>query len=176
MDAGEIVLCAQDELYIGKGMVQIGEELQEIIPETTILQTETGVLGLAILSFENEEVNMAEDKGIQFDIVNQIRIIASGTLSYEPAQTDPSGTRYSDAELRKEDAAQREAHNAEVFEVRENESKGKMWVGRIVGAIGAVCVISVVTVLSGGTALVAWEPGQPHSHLGRFRKRKECRI
>lgn len=37
MDAGDIVLCAQEEMNIGKGKVRIGEEIQEVIPKNTIL-------------------------------------------------------------------------------------------------------------------------------------------
>lgn len=159
MEAKNIVLCAQNELNIGKGMIHIGDELQEVIPQNTILQAKTGIVGLGILNFENEEINIAEDKIIVFDAGNNILIAASGKLYYEPDKIDPPGIQYSDAELRKEDAAQRKAHNAEVFEVRERESKGKAWVGRVVGGIGAVLVIGAVTVLSGGTALVVGGAG-----------------
>ena len=162
MDAGDIVLCAQDKMNIGKGMVRIGEEIQEVIPQNTILQVETGVAGLGIVSFEEDGIKLAEDKGIQIDLENSIRLIASGTLYYRPIQTDPPQTQYSDAELRKEDAAQREAHNAEVFEVREREASGKMGVGSVIAGIGAgiatvglLCLIGAATVVSGGTALLA---------------------
>ena len=37
MEAADIVLSAQNELNLGKGMVRIGEELQEIIPKNEML-------------------------------------------------------------------------------------------------------------------------------------------
>ena len=102
---------------------------------------------------------MAEDRGILFDRENNVVLLAAGTLFYEPTQIDPPGVQYSDAELRKEDAAQREAHNAEVFAVRENESAGKMSVGTIVAGIGLLFLAGVGTVATGGAGLVLFAAG-----------------
>lgn len=159
IDAKDITLCAQSKLNIGKGLIRIGEDVQEIIPKDTVLQSETGIIGLGILNFEDEEVSIAEDKGILIDESDNISLIASGILSYEPTQKDPPQIQYSDAELKKEDVAQREAHNAEVFEVREKESSGKINVGLIVAGIGIGCIVGALTVVSGGAALVAFGAG-----------------
>ncbi len=155
MEAADIVFSAQTELNVGKGMIRIGKEVKEVIPRDTVIQSETGAVGLGILEVTDEEVTMKEDRGILIDENADIWLIASGTLFYEPEQLDPPGIRYSDAEMKAEDAAQRDAHNAEVFAVREKESTGKIRVGKIVAGLGAICVIGAATVLSGGVALVA---------------------
>ena len=100
------------------------------ISKNTILQAKTGNAGVGIIKFENDAMNVEEDKGIVMDESGNILIIASETLFYEPEQTDPPGIQYSDAELRKEDAAQRQAHNAEVFEVQEREAQVSCMTGR----------------------------------------------
>lgn len=159
MEAADIIFSAQTELNIGKGMIRIGKEVKEIIPRDTVIQSETGAVGLGILVSSEEEVTIAEDKGIVIDENNDVWLVASGTLFYEPEQLDPPGIRYSDAEMKAEDAAQRERHNAEVFEVRERESRGKISVGGAVAAIGTICMFGAVTVLSGGVAAVAFGAG-----------------
>ncbi len=159
MEAADIVFSAQTELNIGKGMIRIGKEVKEIIPEDTVIQSETGTVGLGILDVTDEEVTMKEDRGILIDENSDVWLIASGTLFYEPEQMKPPGVRYSDTEMREEDAAQREAHNAEVFAVREKESRGKIGVGKVVAGLGALCVIGAATVLTGGVALVALGAG-----------------
>ena len=159
MEAEDIFLCAQNEMNIGKGMIKVGEDMQEIIPRNTILQSETGVVGLGIVSCTEEEVTLADDKGIVLDERDNILLVAAGALFYEPTQIDPPSIQYSDAELREEDATQREAHNAEVFEVRENESAGKITVGAIVAGIGLLCLAGVATVATGGAAAVLFVAG-----------------
>ncbi len=162
MEADDICLYAQNELNIGKGMVIVDDEPQEIIPQNTILQSETGVVALGKLKFTEDEVLLEEDRGILFDEENNIKLVAADGLCYEPTQMDPPRIQYSDAELRKEDAAQREAHNAEVFAVRENESKGKMVEGAVWAGFGLLCLAAVavaatvVTVGTGGAALAVF--------------------
>lgn len=131
MEAADIVFSAQTELNVGKGMIRIGKEVREVIPRDTVIQSETGAVGLGILEVTDEEVTMKEDRGILIDENADIWLIASGTLFYEPEQLEPPGIRYSDAEMKAEDAAQRDAHNAEVFAVREKESTGKIRVGKM---------------------------------------------
>lgn len=155
MVAQDITLMAELELNLGKGTVRIGKEMQEIIPQNTMLKSENGVVGIGILNGGEEELVVAEDKGIQIDNGENIWMIASAKLTYEGEQKDPPGIQYSDAELKAEDAQQREAHNAEVFEVRENESEGKIGVGAAIAGLGLICLIGAATVCTGGAALVA---------------------
>lgn len=89
--------------------------MQEIIPQNTILRSETGLVALGQVICMEEDVVLAEDRGILFGDIGAISLVAAGNLYYNPTQIDPPGIQYSDAELRKEDTAQREAHNAEVF-------------------------------------------------------------
>ena len=159
MEADDISLCAQNQMNIGKGMVMVDDEMQEIIPQNTILQSETGVVIIGKIICGEEEVNLEEDRGIMIDEGDNIWLVAVKNILYEPTQIDPPSIQYSDAELRKEDAAQREAHNAEVFAVRENESKGKITVGTIVAGIGLLCLAGVGTVVTGGAALVLFGAG-----------------
>ncbi len=159
MEATDICLYAETEMNIGKGFIKVDDEIQEIIPQNTILKSETGVVAIGKASFIEDELVLAEDRGILFDRENNVVLLAAGTLFYEPTQIDPPGVQYSDAELRKEDAAQREAHNAEVFAVRENESAGKMSVGTIVAGIGLLFLAGVGTVATGGAGLVLFAAG-----------------
>ena len=50
---------------------------------------------------------------------------------YIGEQKDPPLITYSDEDLKAQDAAQREEHNAEVMEVRANEAKGKISFGDV---------------------------------------------
>lgn len=155
MEAKNIALMGEAELNLGKGMIRIGKEMKEIIPETATLQSESGVVGIGILMGEGEDITVAEDKGIQIDLQENVWMIASTELTYDGKEKDPPGVQYSDSALRVEDAQQREAHNAEVFEVRENESKGKINVGAAIAGLGLLCVFGAFTVCTGGAALVA---------------------
>ncbi len=161
MDAVNIALSSDANLRLGSGSVYVGKEVMEVIPEHTIVQSTTGVVGIGIAAFGEEEVTLAEDKGIMLSESDAIYLIASSVLTYDAKQKDPPGIQYSDTELRKEDKSQRETHNAEVFEVREKEAKGKSGVGGIVAGIGLVvsgagvlALAGVVTVCTGGTALM----------------------
>lgn len=159
MEADDIFLCAQNEMNIGKGMIMVDDEMQEIIPQNTILRSEAGLVALGQVIYTDEDVVLAEDRGILFDDIGAINLVAVGNLYYNPTQIDPPGIQYSDAELRKEDAAQREAHNAEVFAVRENESAGKMTAGTIIAGIGLLCLAAVGTVVTGGAGAVLFAAG-----------------
>ncbi len=57
--------------------------------------------------------------------------------------------------MKKQDAEQRETHNAEVFEVKEQEGKGKWKVGAVVAGFSLACLMGAGTILTGGVALGA---------------------
>ncbi len=74
---------------------------------------------------------------------------------YIGEQKDPPLITYSDEDLKAQDAAQREEHNAEVMEVRANEAKGKISFGAAIAVAGVVitgAALAVATGVTGGAA------------------------
>ncbi len=154
IDGEDITLYAQSNLNIGSGWIFVNKEWKELIPQDTIIQAEAGTLGLGFLIFGEEEVTLSKDIGICMDESGNFILIASGVVSYDAEKKSVPSIQYSDAKLREEDAKQREEHNAEVFEVREREAKGKWGVGAVVAGIGMICLIGAVATAGVGLAVV----------------------
>ena len=84
---------------------------------------------------------------------------------YIGEQKDPPLITYSDEDLKAQDAAQREEHNAEVMEVRANEAKGKISFGAAIAVAGVVitgAALAVATGVTGGAAAPLWAVSYTH--------------
>ncbi len=154
MNAANISLGVGLKLSIGEGNVLAGEGETEVIAKELSIETKGQFLLVGLLNTSGEEVAFFEDRGIALS-QGDVMLAAPTVLSYEAEQRNPPGIQYSDEALKAEDKAQRDAHNAEVFEVKEKESSGKINVGAALWIGGAIIGAIGITALTGGFAAPA---------------------
>ena len=154
MNAANISLGVGLKLSIGEGNVLAGEGETEVIAKELSIETKGQFLLVGLLNTSGEEVAFFEDRGIALS-QGDVMLAAPTVLSYEAEQKNPPGIQYSDEALKAEDKAQRDAHNAEVFEVKEKESSGKINVGAALWIGGAIIGAIGITALTGGFAAPA---------------------
>lgn len=154
MNAVNVSLGTGGKLSIGEGSVLAGESETEVAAKELSIETKGQFLLLGLINAGGKEEVFYEDRGIAMS-QGDIMLAAPTLLSYEAQQKDPPGIQYSDEALKAEDKAQRDAHNAEVFEVREKESSAKISIGAALCIGGAIIGAAGITILTGGFAAPA---------------------
>ncbi|MFR1351660.1 MAG: DUF6531 domain-containing protein [[Clostridium] symbiosum] len=162
LEGKNIAIGADLSSKIGEATVVVGEDEKTVTAKIITIKSETGQVTLGILEdYEAEEPKLKEETGIALFQDGNILIKAEKKAYYIGEQKDPPLITYSDEDLKAQDAAQREEHNAEVMEVRANEAKGKISFGAAIAVAGVVitgAALAVATGVTGGAAAPLWVP------------------
>lgn len=155
VDGKIIIISSPVKLKLGNAKICNGKDTTEVVAKNLIMECESGAVVIGIVEFGEEEVTLQTDKGIALNEDGSVYLIASQCLDYKGEKKDPPGVQYSDADLKAKDKEQRDAHNQEVFQVKERASKSKFGVGTAIAVAGLVIAAGAMTVLSGGFAAPA---------------------